>query len=192
MHMIAPEPRSSRKLLTVLLYRDAISPLKHCLEDLTIHTADHDCFGDEVPTCIGSLKGFKKLRAISMTTDVLFGPLHGDVDKEPKSRLVDILPKSLQKLELYNYDNNEPPVLEQLLELLARREELVPKLASIRIEGLIDHAENEPQHAKFAEQLKALTEKCVAMSVFVSCQTVGVDPKCRQVRQLFNGASQIS
>jgi len=99
---------------------------------------------------------------------VLFGPLAGEeMERELRPRLVDILPRSLKRLDLVEYD---PPVVGQLLDLLRQRNELVPDLEVIRLEDCIEHSGpfgQEKQPADPGKRSKS-SRRNATMRIFVS------------------------
>jgi hypothetical protein len=134
---------------------DTISGFKHCLEELEIVQY---LSAPEVDPRISSLADFQKLRKISLYAYVLFKPTH-----KPRARDMDILPRSLEKLELVSYDQY---AVDQLLEILKSREEVVPNLKHIQLKQRVklrrsdDRDEHEAGLAKLEETVRGLKKMC--------------------------------
>lgn len=101
---------------------EAISGLKHCLDELEI---DQYLRAPEDLPWINSLADFQKLRKLSMNAYVLFKPNH-----KTGQRNIDVLPASFETLELVDYDQY---AVDQLVQILQRRQEAVPKLMRIQL-----------------------------------------------------------
>ena len=117
----------------------AIAHLRPCLEELVVTNDEQDeAYGEEEMRGIGSLAKFEKLHTVVMDTPTLLGPLdedsavesgHGS-DNATKLRMVDILPRSLKRLGLSGCREG---ILEQVREVMERKEELVPVLDEITL-----------------------------------------------------------
>ena len=127
----------------------AFSSLKHCLEELEI---DQFLRAPEDPPWISSLADFQRLCKISLSAYVLFKPRH-----EPRRKTFDVLPASLETLELITYDQC---ALDQLLEILQRRQVSVPKLVQIRLKRRVVDRRDKIRLARFEEAVGDLKEKC--------------------------------
>jgi hypothetical protein len=128
---------------------EAISGLKHCLEELEI---DQLLRAPEDPPWISSLADFQKLCKISLSAYVLFKSHY-----KPRQRNVNVLPTSLETLELITYDQY---VVNQLREILQRRQESVPKLVHIQLKKrVVDHGDK-LRLAKFEDAVGDLKKKC--------------------------------
>lgn len=136
----------------------AISGLKHSLENLEI--VQYPRHYEDTPW-ISSLADFQQLRKISLdSSSVNFKPSH-----RPRSREVDVLPKSLETLELINYDLY---TLELLLRILQNRDELLPKLVNVKLEKLVagiddsdeDGDEDTSWTARYEKTRGSLEELC--------------------------------
>jgi hypothetical protein len=109
---------------------EAISHLKDSLKTLEVITFGLVDVAMGVRGAIGSLKEYRKLRLLSLSCEVLFGPLHPSLaDLRPK--LVDVLPESLLGLELLQKDLT---VINQLIVFLGRKNQ-PPNLSRIKLEG---------------------------------------------------------
>lgn len=129
----------------------AISGLKHCLEELEI---DHFLRSPEEPPWISSLADFQKLRKISLSAYALFKPYHKPI--------INVLPASLETLELSSWDQF---TVDQLLEILQRRQESVPKLVRIQLKlDAVDYRDK-AQLTIFEEAVEDLKKKCKDMAI---------------------------
>jgi hypothetical protein len=128
---------------------EAISGLKHCLEELEI---DQFLRAPEEPPWISSLADFQKLCKISLSAYVLFKPHH-----KPRPRNIDVLPPSLETLELISYDQY---AVDQLLEILQRRQESVPKLVHIQLKRRVVDYRDKTRLARFEDAVGHLKKKC--------------------------------
>lgn len=128
---------------------EAISGLKHCLEDLEI---DQFKRAPEDEPWISSLVDFQKLRKLSLYGYTLFKPTHN-----PRQRDIDWLPPSLEWLELVNYDHY---ALEQLVQILQNRQEAVPKLVHIILKQRVVDKKNGARVAMFKEAVRDLEKEC--------------------------------
>lgn len=81
---------------------------------------------------MGSLSKFKSLREIYIDCTSLLGDGNPNFEPDYQKRLVGILPKSLEKLELSLCDGN----FAQIVELIAHKEESVPALKKIQVYAL--------------------------------------------------------
>ena len=102
---------------------------------------DYDNVGIDEPLPIGSLKEFEKLKELRIDSRALLGDwsdtesdiIDSDDDEEPPSRhskLVDILPPSLEVLKLYSCEEGS---LRLARELLEQRKDLVPVLRKFHL-----------------------------------------------------------
>ena len=128
---------------------EAISSLKHCLEELEI---DQHLRVPEDPPWISSLADFQKLSKISLNAYVLFKPNH-----KPRRKNIDVLPPTLKTLELFNYDQY---AVDQLLQILQSRQETVPKLVHIQLKRRVVDQRNKTLLARFEEAVGDLKEEC--------------------------------
>jgi hypothetical protein len=147
---------------------EALSGLKHCLEELEI---DQFLSAPEDLPGISSLADFQKLCKISLSAYVLFKPHH-----KLRQRNVDVLPASLETLELITYDQY---TVDQLLAILQRRQELVPKLVHIQLKRRVVDHKDKTRLARFEEAIGNLKKKCndaaIALQFFEEQTAQAVD-----------------
>jgi hypothetical protein len=156
----------------------AIAHLKCCLEELIIFDDPIDEVMrpvDEMPTAIGSLAEFKELHTITMNADILLGPIswfryfrktsliRSKATPPVQSRLEDILPKSLKALRLADC---RVGILDQVRQLLNRKEEVAPNLMVIclnfRYTGWIPPTSSGSYKGYDEEVAQKLKADCVA------------------------------
>jgi hypothetical protein len=156
---------------------EAISGLKHCLEELEI---DQLLRAPEEPPWISSLADFQKLCKISLSAYVLFKPHH-----KPRRRNIDVLPASLEALELISYDQY---AVDQLLEILQRRQESVPKLVHIQLKRRVVDYRDKTRLARFEEAVGDLKKKCndaaIALQFFEERTVQAVDNRSTMWSQI--------
>ena len=103
----------------------------------------------ELVEALGPLVEFECLKELSIDCDVLLGPAEqhrfidldatgseSDDDEPETWRLLEVFPSSLEKLSVYDCDDRFP---EQMIEVLLRKEELVPMLEILTVRGNIMH-----------------------------------------------------
>lgn len=107
----------------------AIAHLAPTLQKLVLD-GEPDSNQDEQPDALGPLIKFQCLKELSTNCDILFGP-NVDINGVQTVRLIDILPKSLERLCISLCG---PQVVAQLTELLAKKEEHVPLLKEVVVQ----------------------------------------------------------
>jgi hypothetical protein len=163
---------------------EAITHLKPCLEELLItNNTQEDVYVEEEMEAMGSLAGFEKLHTVVTSTKILLGPWDEEIDDEADDeengsaeasnlRMVDVLPRSLKVLGLSGCRRG---VMDQVREVIERKDELVPALEGITLQyrdprpGVGDGATRGEPH------IYPGYDKEVAEKLKDDCKAVGVD-----------------
>lgn len=151
--------------------REGLSHLKHTLEKLSL---DKGKEGDN--KAYGSLKEFQVLKTLVMDASLLMGHLRYSPDDlkyyahdndEKRMQLINILPASLETLEIWDC-NCSLRVKDQLLKLLKEKERIVPLLKKITV----DFGSGYPRHIEWMgydkEDSKDLEKACQDANVILS------------------------
>jgi hypothetical protein len=118
--------------------RAGLSKVKRSLEQLRVKIEHHE---DCSPAPFGSLVEFEALRVLKMDAVTLLGgtvDLDGDCECESDGvQLVNILPASLESLQIYHgYRMKSEVIRQQVADLLAVKETVTPLLRMIEIQNI--------------------------------------------------------
>jgi hypothetical protein len=111
----------------------AIAHLHSCLEELEISDICEQNGKWTAPREIGSLAEFERLKSIEVSGSILFGYPDDQDGSIPVVRLCEVLPKSVERLVLYEIGGLCDE--QNLRELLAVKEERFPSLKRIQMKG---------------------------------------------------------
>jgi hypothetical protein len=123
------------------LFYEALCTQKHSLRELRLNNiGENDYLGDDADEeenfdGFGSLADFHQLRELRMPLSTL---LQFDEDGRPRVSLLEILPPSLEYLQLAEYEEEDfDVVMENLGDVIAQREERFPNLEILEIQPYV-------------------------------------------------------
>ena len=145
-------------------FQQALAHLRPCLKEVDIVEKDgYKEIGNYAAMLIGLLTGFKKLRKVSMMAFVLFSPpnhngeKNKNKNKKKEEHIADLLPESLESL---NLEDCRVSILEQVHELLEKKEKGFPKLKEVVLVLSVYLTPSRKEFQAYTDRIEILKGHC--------------------------------